>query len=44
MGSYAAQLSSKQRWMVIHYVKSMQPGGKPAAATAAPAADTTKTK
>lgn len=39
MGSYAAQLSTKQRWMVIHYIKSMQPGGK-AAATAA--ADTTK--
>jgi mono/diheme cytochrome c family protein len=36
MGSYAAQLSTKQRWMVIHYIKSMQPGGKPAAA------DTTK--
>lgn len=43
MGSYAAQLSTKQRWMVIHYVKSMQPGGAPAAAaTPAPAADTTK--
>lgn len=47
MGSYASQLSTKQRWMVIHYVQSMQPGGvKPAAtadtATTAPAADTTK--
>jgi mono/diheme cytochrome c family protein len=43
MGSYAAQLSTKQRWMVIHYVKSMQPGGVPAAApAAAPVADTTK--
>lgn len=45
MGSYASQLSTKQRWMVIHYVKSMQPGGaKPVAAadtTAKPAADTT---
>ena len=40
MGSYAAQLSTKQRWMVVRYVKSMQPGGKPAAA--APAADSTK--
>ncbi|HMO32757.1 MAG TPA: cytochrome c [Lacibacter sp.] len=30
MGSYAAQLSTKQRWMIIHYIKSMQPGGKPA--------------
>lgn len=46
MGSYASQLSTKQRWMIIHYVKSMQPGAvKPVAAadsTAAPAADTTK--
>lgn len=47
MGSYASQLSTKQRWMIIHYVQSMQPGGavKTSAAadsTAAPAADTTK--
>ena len=27
MGSYASQLSTKQRWMIIHYVQSMQPGG-----------------
>lgn len=33
MGSYAAQLNTKQRWMVIHYIKSMQAGAK------APAAD-----
>ncbi len=26
MGSYASQLSTKQRWMVIHYIKSMQAG------------------
>jgi mono/diheme cytochrome c family protein len=32
MGSYASQLSTKQRWMVIHYVQSMQPGAKAAAA------------
>lgn len=43
MGSYASQLSTKQRWMVIHYVKSMQPGSAPAVATAPVAvADTTK--
>ena len=42
MGSYASQLSTKQRWMVIHYVKSMQPGGNTAAAASAPASDTTK--
>jgi len=33
MGSYASQLSTKQRWMVIHYIQSMQPGAKPAADT-----------
>lgn len=49
MGSYASQLSTKQRWMIIHYVQSMQPGGvKPAASTTpeatAPAADSATTK
>ena len=33
MGSYASQLSSKQRWMIIHYIKEKQ------AITAKPAAD-----
>jgi mono/diheme cytochrome c family protein len=33
MGSYASQLSTKQRWMVIHYIQSMQPGAKPAVDT-----------
>lgn len=37
MGSYASQLSTTQRWQIIHYVKSKQGGGKTAAA--APAAD-----
>jgi len=41
MGSYASQLSTKQRWMVIHYVKSMQPGGA-LPVQAAAATDTTK--
>jgi len=40
MGSYASQLSSTQRWQIIHYVKSKQGGGKQDVA-AAPAADTT---
>ena len=32
MGSYASQLSTKQRWMVIHYVKAKQSeANKPAA-------------
>lgn len=32
MGSYASQLNSTQRWMVIHYVKSVQNKNKQAAA------------
>ena len=40
MGSYASQLNTKQRWMVIAYIKSKQ-GATAAAAT--PAGDTTKT-
>ncbi len=42
MGSYASQLSTKQRWMIIHYVKSMQPGGKPAEAVVATDSTTAK--
>lgn len=41
MGSYASQLSTKQRWEVIAYIKSMQ--GASAAATK-PAADTATAK
>lgn len=33
MGSYASQLSSKQRWMIIQYIRTIQPK---------PAADSTK--
>jgi mono/diheme cytochrome c family protein len=40
MGSYASQLDTRQRWMVIAYVKSMQAAGK----TAAAASDSAKTK
>jgi mono/diheme cytochrome c family protein len=39
MGSYASQLDTRQRWMVIDYVKSMQAKGK-ASVKAAP--DSTK--
>ena len=39
MGSYASQLDTRQRWMVIAYIKSKQ-----AAAHAAPAADSTGKK
>jgi mono/diheme cytochrome c family protein len=50
MGSYASQLSRKQRWMVIQYVKQHQLGGAvPASgsdstATAATGSDSTTTK
>jgi len=40
MGSYASQLSRKQRWMIIHYIKSKQ---AEAEASAAPAKDSTTT-
>ena len=40
MGSYASQLSRDQRWMVIKYVRSLQP--KPATEAAAAVSDTTK--
>jgi mono/diheme cytochrome c family protein len=38
MGSYASQLSTEQRWKVIHYIKDKQAAG---AATATAAADST---
>jgi mono/diheme cytochrome c family protein len=40
MGSYASQLNTQQRWMVIAYIKSKQAAGKAGAttATATPAA------
>ena len=42
MGSYASQLNTKQRWMVIAYIKSKQAGSHAAAAPAA--ADSTAGK
>ena len=55
MGSYAAQLTPKQRWDIVYYIKSKQGGGKPAAtaadasaafptAEAVPTVDSTKAK
>lgn len=41
MGSYASQLSTKQRWMVISYIKSKQGTVAPVASTNA-GTDTTK--
>ncbi len=44
MGPYGAQLNTKQRWMVIHYIKSQQAKGKGAAgASASPATGTVNT-
>jgi mono/diheme cytochrome c family protein len=49
MGSYASQLSTEQRWMIVHYIKEKQgaaAGGAPNTAvdtTAKPAIDTTTT-
>jgi mono/diheme cytochrome c family protein len=50
MGSYASQLSTEQRWMIIHYIREKQgavggsSAGKDTTAAASPAAamDTTK--
>jgi len=40
MGSYASQLSRKQRWKIIAYIKAKQQEGKKAAPAAAPVATT----
>jgi len=37
MGSYASQVTPKQRWMIISYIKSKQQAAKPAAGAATPA-------
>ena len=40
MGSYASQLDKKQRWMVVQYIRKLQPKTVPATGlTATPAAD-----
>lgn len=43
MGSYASQLSTTQRWMIIHYIKGMQAAGKKPAAEATATKDSTAT-
>ena len=35
MGSYASQLSRKQRWMIVHYIRTLQPKDSTAGSTAA---------
>lgn len=43
MGSYASQLNSKERWMVVEYIRSKQGGSKTSAGSTA-AADTAQAK
>lgn len=43
MGSYASQVTPKQRWMIIHYIKNKQGGeAKPAAGAATDSTATAK--
>jgi mono/diheme cytochrome c family protein len=42
MGSYASQLSSKQRWMIIQYIRTLEPKKEATAATAPAAAPAAK--
>lgn len=50
MGGHASQLSTKQRWMIVHYIKEKQAAAAPAPATGtatappAPAKDSTAKK
>lgn len=40
MGGYAAQVSPKERWMLVKYIRSVQGGGKTTSDTTAAAAQT----
>lgn len=42
MGSYSSQLSTEQRWMIIHYIKEKQAANAPAAPAAKADSATTK--
>ncbi|MGG9962159.1 c-type cytochrome [Ferruginibacter sp. SUN106] len=45
MGSYASQLDRKQRWMIVQYIRTLEPKAAAATpATEAPKADTTAAK
>ena len=45
MGSYASQLDRKQRWMIVQYIRMLQPKTAPAVGVAtAPKADSVATK
>ena len=44
MGSYASQLDRRERWMVINYIRTLQPAVDAAVEPSAPAAKDTTTK
>jgi mono/diheme cytochrome c family protein len=44
MGSYASQLDRKQRWMIVQYIRSLEPKTTAAPTDATPKADTTTMK
>ncbi len=44
MGSYASQLSRKQRWMIVHYIRTLQPKAGATAGTATVKTDSTAAK
>ncbi|ULQ55535.1 cytochrome c [Flavihumibacter rivuli] len=43
MGAYASQVTPKQRWMIVHYIKAKQREAKGGSAPAPAAADSTAT-
>lgn len=44
MGSYASQLSRKQRWMIVHYIRTLQPKTEATIGTAPAKTDSTAVK
>ena len=44
MGSYASQLTRTQRWMIIKYIRTLQPKAAATGTATTPAADTTTKK
>jgi hypothetical protein len=43
MGSYASQITTRQRWMIIHYIKAQQAAKTATAAATATVASTDST-
>lgn len=44
MGSYASQLSRKQRWMIVYYIRTLQPKAEATAGTVPAKTDSTAVK